>query len=86
MSNIVLVPKVPCSHVVKTAKASVESNPEGATAALKRFAAVSENDAETGAHRIFPRMQFDSPHPCAICADQRGCGPGAGIVAGTQIQ
>ena len=55
--------KVPCSHVVKTAKASVESNPEGATAALKRFAAVSENDAETGAHRIFRECSLTAPIP-----------------------
>ena len=66
-SNVVRAcAKVPCAHVVMTAKAAVESQPESATAALRRFAAISENDAETGAHRILRECGLASPIPVSF--------------------
>ncbi|CAE7258041.1 unnamed protein product, partial [Symbiodinium sp. CCMP2456] len=50
-----------CKHVVEIAKATLLESPDGHTPALREFAAVSENDAEEGAHRIFRKYGLAAP-------------------------
>ncbi|CAK8985279.1 unnamed protein product [Durusdinium trenchii] len=55
-------PKVPCSHVVEMAKAQVESNPH-ASPALKEFARIRPEDAETACHEVLTKYGFSVPIP-----------------------
>ena len=50
-----------CKHVVEIAQATLRESPEGHTPALREFAAVSEKDAEEGAHRIFRKYGLAAP-------------------------
>ena len=54
--------KVPCSHVVEMAKAQVESNPH-ASPALKEFARIRPEDAETACHEVLTKYGFSVPIP-----------------------
>ena len=50
-----------CKHVVEIAQATLRESPERHTPALREFAAVSEKDAEEGAHRIFRKYGLAAP-------------------------
>ncbi|CAK9057058.1 unnamed protein product [Durusdinium trenchii] len=54
--------QVPCSHVVEMAKAQVESNPH-ASPALKEFARIRPEDAETACHEVLTKYGFSVPIP-----------------------
>lgn len=65
--------EVPCNHVVNLAKAEVNGNP-AASALMRQFANVSENDAEQGCHRVFRQHGYCAPVPVVRVDLGRGDG------------
>ena len=58
--------KVPCKHVIMTARSALADNPEGATRALRQFASLREKDAEDLAHAIFRKWALTASLPLKI--------------------